>query len=106
MQNRPNVILTVFVLLIGGGLIVYLGLLAKSVWVGLLILVGVVSLLYALGTARVNKGSGYGWGVYIGVLALAGAVYMSRLAGRFWWTPVIIWFDFWSAGSTCRGCAR
>lgn len=100
MQDRTSVVLTAIILLLATGLIVLLGIQASSVWVGVLALAGLLACLFALGTARSHQYGGFWIGLVIGLAALAAAVWLSRLAGRFWWTPFFLFISlmFFSNG--------
>jgi hypothetical protein len=92
--------LTIFILLLATGLIVLLGIQAKNVWVGVLALVGLVACLFSLGTARSHQYGGYWIGLVVGLAALTAAVWLSQMAGRFWWTPLFLFISlmFFSNG--------
>lgn len=93
MQDRTSVTLTILILLLATGLIVLLGIQAKSVWVGALALAGLLACLFALGTARSHQYGGFWIGLIIGLAALVAAVWLGKMAGRFWWTPLFIFIS-------------
>ncbi len=93
MQDRTNVPLVIFILLIVLAQIVILGVQAKSVWVSVLALVGVLVLFYSLGTARTRQFGGFWIGTVLGLVALSAAIWIGHMAGRFWWTPLFLFLS-------------
>ncbi len=90
MQDRSGVAFAIVVLLLAAGLIVLLGIQAKSAWVSVLAVVGLLASLYSLSTGRAHQYGGFWFGLIVSLAALAAAVWLSHLAGRFWWTPLFI----------------
>lgn len=93
MRDRASVTVTAIFMLLMAALIVFLGIKAKSVWVGVLAFVGMLAILYSLGTARSHQYGGFWIGMIVGLGAMAAAVWLSHLAGRFWWTPLFIFIS-------------
>ncbi len=90
MQDRSGVAFAIVVLLLAAGLVVLLGIQAKSAWVSVLAVVGLLASLYSLSTGRAHQYGGFWIGLIVSLAALAAAVWLSHLAGRFWWTPLFI----------------
>ncbi len=93
MQDRATVTMTILILLLATGLVVLLGIQAKSVWVGVLAFCGLLACLFALGTARSHQYGGFWIGLMIGLAALIAAIWLGKMAGRFWWTPLFIFIS-------------
>jgi len=82
------------------GLVVAIGIVAHSVWVGLMCFVGLVLLFVAW-----NKGTDFEYGPFflwtlVGLALVGGATWLSRFAGRWLWVPLwlLVGFLLASAG--------
>ena len=104
MEDKVAFRLAIFVFLVIGALSFILGYFAHNIWVGLLVFTGILIFMVAANNGREEKYSRYFFYTLLGLSLLLLAMWLGKMAGRFWWTPVWLTasFAYFTTGFTLK----